>query len=98
MTHTKNLHDATLLSVHFDWVARLVHCELRPVSDNSQTLNLFFEGVRDAHIPAMYPWGKSGSVNTVSQRKQVDGVEFNIEMQSGDVIRIIANRMELNVG
>lgn len=95
MIESNKLHDATLLSMHFDWKARRFRCEFRPVSSGSEMLSLLFDGVRDVHIPALHPWGKSNSVNSVRQSKKGDIFEFSMEMQSGDVIRILADRIDV---
>ena len=95
MIESNKLHDATLLSMHFDWKARRFRCEFRPVSSSFEELCLLFDGVRDVHIPSLHPWGRSNSVNSVSQSKRDDMVEFKMEMQSGDVIRVLADRIDV---
>ena len=46
-----------------------------------------FTGVSALHIPRDNPWGASVSINSICRGR--DGL-FEIEIQSGDVIRIAA--------
>jgi len=48
-------------------------------------------------IPRRHAWGASVSVNRVIGPRDTDGdaAELSIEMQSGDLIRIVADRFEL---
>jgi hypothetical protein len=95
MIYADNLHDATLVTMCFDWESRRLRCELR-VASGADLTKLVFEGVRSVHVPCFHPWGKSNSVNSVDQIKKGDLIEFSLEMQSGDVICILANRIVVN--
>ena len=95
MIYADNLHDATLVFMCFDWETKCFCCELR-VASGADVTKLVFEGVRDVHVPCFHPWGRSNSINSVNQIKKGDLIEFSIEMQSGDVICILANRSAVN--
>jgi hypothetical protein len=79
------LHDATLTDVHLDWLAGT--CALL-LSRTSGQYELRFNGVSDLAIPRRQPWGPSVSINSL--RKDSSGL-FEIEMQSGDILRISAS-------
>lgn len=85
-----DLHDATLLSLSFDWSKKELRCLVRPVSLSSQEICIVFGDVELVKIPASHPWGMSSSINSSIQRKVASGVAINIEMQSGDTIEVVA--------
>lgn len=78
------LHDATLLAICICWDAARCDISLRPVGMPPHLL--VFEGFKNIELPRREEWGPSSSVNSVSER---DGL-FEIEMQSGDTIRVEA--------
>ena len=84
------MHDWTLLSVQVDWEtgrAELIFsCYLR------DAVSLVVEGLVDLHLPRRHDWGPSVSINTVKGPSATDGglQALEIEMQSGDYIRIVA--------
>jgi hypothetical protein len=88
------LHDASLNSIRIDWPERLCVMALlvflRPGAD-AQECELRFTGVDNLVVPHRAPWGPSSYVN--EQRRE--GRVFVIEMQSGDELRIEADRAEL---
>lgn len=45
--------------------------------------------------PRQHPWGPSVSVNTVVQAVKGDETETRIEMQSGDVLTVVARAVEV---
>jgi hypothetical protein len=75
------LHDATLHTICIDW--RTGVCMLA-LETGSGPRDLIFEGFVSIAIPRAHPWGPSVSIMGVSER---DG-GYEIEMQSGDVLRI----------
>ena len=79
------LHDATLVSVHFVWAEGtcIVAVEHSVLSDCTLT----FTGVSNLVLPRTQPWGRSQSINSASRRNEQ---QYEIEMQSGDVITIDA--------
>jgi len=79
------LHDATLAAICIDWDAARCDVRLRPVGLSSHLL--VFEGFTHIELPRRQVWGPSSSINTVAQPRE--GL-FDIELQSGDVIRIEA--------
>lgn len=83
------LHDATLVSIHFDWATRRCIFEFRGVPSLPQTFSLIFLEVSQLSIPAELPWGRSVSVLTACESR-IGCFEF--EMQSGDVIVVMSEQ------
>lgn len=79
------LHDATLAAAHISWEA--ARCDLRLHPTNLSEHWLIFEGFSSLEFPKNEPWGPSASINRVDEPKP--GI-FEIELQSGDVLRIVA--------
>jgi hypothetical protein len=84
------MHDWTLVSILFEWKSGCVTLEFR--TDRSNSAKLTANGVSELHVPRLNDWGPSVSVNGVfgpsadpSGRRQLE-----VEMQSGDRIRIVA--------
>jgi hypothetical protein len=88
------MHDWTLLSVLFEWRdARVVVHFKSDLGDEK----LVAVSVVDLHVPQFREWGQSVSVNSVRGPLVIesDRQSIEIEMQSGDVIRIIASSFEM---
>lgn len=86
---TLDLHDATLRRIDLDWERGLCELHLSVWSDEAGTSVarvLSFHKTTNIHIPRQDPWGPSVSINLASQ----SNTDFQIEMQSGDVISISA--------
>lgn len=83
------LHDATLsgIDVRYDDA----RCTLQ-LSSMEGVLQLAFEGFQCLTFPRREPWGRSCSVNSA---RQISAKAYELELQSGDVIRIEAERWEL---
>lgn len=86
----QNLHDWTLIGIGFEWHAGRVVVELEDNALARRTLTA--ESVSLLDVPQDKPWGPSVSVNEAveTQTGSGDGRCLQIEMQSGDVIRIYA--------
>lgn len=91
------LHDATLLSVALDWRTGTAALNFRTA--NVSAPNAVIRGIatRLLQCPRERIWGPSVSVNkTTFEESGVDGVRrLEIEMQTGDVIVLVAERIEL---
>jgi hypothetical protein len=85
-----SLHDATLQEFRCEWETSQCVLEFRTSRGNKR---LVFEGVTDVSIPHKNPWGPSVSLNET--RMSRDAI-YEIEMQSGDVIRINARAWRLD--
>jgi hypothetical protein len=91
------MHDWTLVSVSFDWARGSVHCALR--NYESKTVSLIAEKVYSLHVPRLEEWGPSVSIQAVIGPLTIDGErqKLQVEMQSGDVIEIVAQKFVLPV-
>jgi len=90
-----NLHDAVLYYLRTDWRERtcdiFVSVFLEP-GRTARSCVIRAHGVRSVLVPHHSPWGDSGSIN--EQCWTPDG-RCLIEMQSGDVIELDAENVEL---
>ena len=77
------LHDATLKMIQLSWSEMECRLSLTTQQGNAE---LVFSGVTHVDAPSEQPWGPSASIN--SQR--VTSGAFEIEMQSGDLVRVSA--------
>jgi hypothetical protein len=89
------MHDWTLRTINFDWqLARVTFVFLDSASIEQIVVA---EGVKELRIPHENQWGPSVSVNEVPDIQRLPGGEerLQIEMQSGDVIRVVGRRVIL---
>ena len=98
--HEWNLHDAAVKHIHIHWEEK--SCEIQitvfvasPVNQETTAIShtIHFSAVRAISIPIDHPWGDS---NFISTQKTSGKNEYMIEMQSGDVIRILAGGVSLD--
>jgi hypothetical protein len=89
------MHDWTLVSILFEWKSGRVTLELRTAESKSE--KLVAHGVSQLHVPRRNDWGPSVSINKVMEPSgnASGNRELEIEMQSGDHIRIIAKSFDL---
>lgn len=85
------LHDATLTAIYFDWAAGT--CSVRLSLPGAENCELKFSGVYELIVPRREPWGPSVSVNS---SREVGGNIFEIELQSGDILRVSADSWLFN--
>ncbi len=81
-----SLHDAVLSAAYVSWEAERFDLRVHPVGGVPHLL--VFEGFTSLELPYQKPWGPSCSINIVREAKQG---EFEIELQSGDVLCIKAS-------
>jgi hypothetical protein len=79
------LHDGLLAAIHISFEAG--RCDLRIHLPELGSHYLVFEGFSNLEFPRHQPWGPSSSINTV--REPMKNI-YEIELQSGDVLRISA--------
>jgi hypothetical protein len=80
------LHDALLAAIYISWEAARCDLRLSPVGLPSHLL--VFEGFTNIELPRRESWGPSSSINALAQPHE--GL-FEMELQSGDTIRIEAS-------
>lgn len=79
------IHDAVLTAIYISWDAARCDLLLHPVGLPPHLL--VFEDFTNIELPRRESWGPSSSVNaSVQPRKGL----FEIELQSGDTIRVEA--------
>jgi hypothetical protein len=81
------LHDATLLTVTVSCHEGSCSIEVEPVGPAAPA-HLRFVGVTEVYVPREQPWGPSVSINVL---RQAAGGEYELELQSGDVVRVKAS-------
>ena len=88
------LHDAVLEDLCVDWVSRTCTAEVSAFVDGLthpiQTRKIIWTKIQEVLIPLRAPWGHSNQINFARE----EGGVYLIEMQSGDVIRIVAESVE----
>jgi hypothetical protein len=96
--NNKSLHDWTLTKITLDWHQGQLLINLEDTNRMPKTI--IAKGVRDLHIPRMNEWGPSNRINDVAEAglQLSSNRSMQIEMQSGDVIRIEASELQLPVG
>jgi hypothetical protein len=85
------LHDAALVAVHFVWADGTCIMTVRHSQLSDCTLT--FTGVSSLTLPRTQPWGPSQSINSASERNKG---QYEIELQSGDLIKIDASDVGLS--
>lgn len=91
----ESMHDWSLINIAFDWQSGRVTVALR--SYNKQWA-LVADGVTDLRVPKLQEWGPSSSVNGTSETvaDATGTTHLKIEMQTGDVIEIVAREFTLS--
>lgn len=84
------LHDAVLYKIIHEWDDRRVIFSMSAfvnVRENAIPHELIFSDVTMLIIPAEWPWASSDCINRV----EIVDDEYQLEIQSGDVIRVKAS-------
>jgi len=84
-----DMHDWSLVSIHFDWVSAFAELILKSPS-GQETITA--RGLQYLKASRSSPWGPSASINVVDDPKLSDGglQTLRIEMQSGDIVALTA--------
>ena len=89
------MHDWTLKTVTVDWSAGSVTIELQ-TAGMPKVLRAY--EVAELRVPRRQAWGPSVSVNECDGPTAHDGLSrVSIEMQTGDVIELIAARFAMPI-
>jgi hypothetical protein len=92
------LHDTTLVAIDLLWQSGLLMIELKPSVADVHRAEIRALRTRLLKSPRMFPWGPSVSINDVrGPQRTPDGaaLRVDIEMQSGDMIVIEADDIQL---
>jgi hypothetical protein len=90
-----DLHDAMLESLDLDWNSALLQLSLRTGILGFEEILIQASGTTDLSCPRQMPWGPSNSVNSASLETLPTGIKLTIEMQSGDLIEVSCESVEL---
>lgn len=90
MTEDVDLHDATLTAILVSWADGTCVADIQHGTLGNCVLT--FSAVSHLSLPRRQPWGRSVSINSFSVPSSG---HYEIEMQSGDLIRIEAADMTL---
>ena len=88
------MHDWTLRALNVDWGEGVACVEFDAPTGRSV---LRAHGLQNLHIPRTESWAPSVSVNEARGPVGIEGglVRFSIEMQTGDIIEIVARSFDL---
>jgi hypothetical protein len=96
MISLNDLHDVTLTRIQFVWKEGELLVEFKTGIGDSSLVVLAAEGVSNLLCPRRFPWGRSVSVNAVTEESVPDGdMLLGIQMQSGDAIEVICRAWSL---
>lgn len=88
-------HDATFKSAIIDWADAKLEMNFALCSSPVQSVVVKATGLLRFHCPRRIPWGESVSVNEVrTNLENSDFERWEIEMQSGDILEVEANKIE----
>jgi hypothetical protein len=81
--------------MNFDWTSARLAIELRDSASTPRVL--IGDGVRELYVPRMNEWGQGVAINEVFEIESLTTGLFQLrsEMQSGDVMRIVATQFSL---
>ena len=93
------LHDAHLTSIVLDWTLGEGRMEFAAHSPRRTSVHISFSGLRDVQLPRKSPWGIAPHAFTVNDvtyaaASEAACAEIEIEMSSGDVLRVVAGAFE----
>lgn len=83
------MHDWILVSLIIDWEKSTL--VIKFLNNNSFPVDIIFKSIKYINIPKWDEWGESVSVNKFNLKNDATYKNIEIEMQSGDIINIIAN-------
>jgi hypothetical protein len=91
-THIPDLHDSVLERVNVQWEAAEATIDLTRVPGGPLTVTA--SGLRSLELSHEEEWGPSVFVNHATIKADGGGLAvLEIEMQSGDTIRLVADRL-----
>lgn len=83
------MHDHTLISINVDWSSATAVMQFK--NEYSIIYERIFNNIISITIPRNCPWGYSSGVNNFSSVVNDKSLVIStIEMQSGDIIEIVA--------
>lgn len=89
------MHDWTLVSLFVNWKESSLIIKL--LNNNSLPVDVVLEGIKSVSIPKWDEWGESISINTFNVIDDSTYKTMEIEMQSGDIIKAIAENISIPI-
>ncbi len=92
------LHDCTLKDISFDWSSGKLMFNIDTWDHEKnlkKSINLIALEVKSISVPREFPWGPSTSINSAMIEQSKDVENLSIEMQSGDLIRVVCKKIIL---
>lgn len=89
-----NMHDWTLIKIVYKWEDG-GFCEIFFSDTNSMEKCVEARHVSNLSVPREELWGPSVSVNSVIFRDYSGRQEMLIEMQSGDLVNVVAEEIKM---
>lgn len=89
------MHDWTLVSLFVNWKDSSLIIKL--LNNNSLPVDIVLEGIKSVSIPKWDEWGESISINTFNVIDDSTYKTMEIEMQSGDIIKAIAENISIPI-
>lgn len=86
------LHDATLLTVSFDWRAKSCTLSFAGAPSIPGPFQIEWHGVEELLVSRTNAWGESASVLSA---KSCGANRYELQMQSGDVIVVVSANYSL---
>lgn len=85
------MHDWSLVSIAINWPEGKAALVVLDCSSAERVIS--FSGLRELTLDRMSPWGPSNSINEYRLAKYAGGVSLEMEMQSGDIIKVRAQEI-----
>ena len=90
------LHDAVLVAARLDWGSGSAILELRVWGFEQPRIRA--RGLRRLEVPREHAWGPSASILDAKHEHDAERERLDLQMQSGDLIRIEADEIRLVEG
>lgn len=87
------MHDWNLESLIINWQESSLLIIL--INNESMPYNIFATGIKSIFIPKWNSWGESISINTFDMIDDGQYKIVEIEMQSGDIIKVISDNVTM---
>lgn len=81
------MHDHVLVRIEYDWSEKEAVLTIR--NEKSEEYKVSYRGVSSISVPHISPWGESSNINSYVEGIEAGLSKATIEVQSGDIIRII---------
>lgn len=91
------LHDSELQNIMVNYNKKEIEINLITATNldtNTREIKLFFNGVRNLHVPMLEPWGSGFYINSIDLEVEEDYIKTIITLNSGDEIKCDSETIE----